>query len=167
MEEAMTRTSTFRRLPAFAVPLLAIATGCADADMTLEPELTTSFSRAPVVISFEKEFDAAASTATLLVWQGVVEANGMTGELVSSIDLTTPGTQQTGSVLHATVRWVATGDVAFEIETTGVINFQNGAVRTNGHGISGLGAGAVVHQDGQLTGLDAEGVLRVNTGTGH
>jgi hypothetical protein len=161
----MTRPSPSHRLPAFVLPLFVAALGCADADTGLDPQFAPSFSSAPVVVTFEKQFDAAASTATLLVWQGVVEANGLIGNLVSSIDLTAPGTQQTGSVLHATVRWVATGDVAFEIVTTGVINFQNGAVRTNGHGISGLGAGAVVHQEGQLTGLDAAGMLRFNAST--
>lgn len=142
-----------------------VLSGCADSQLALEPRLDPSFSAAPVVITFDKEFNVAASTETLLVWHGTVQANGMTGNLVSSIDLTTPGTRLTGNdrVLHATVRWVATGDVEFEIVTSGIVNLVNGAVRTNGRGISGLGAGAAVHQEGQLTdGLDAAGLLRLN-----
>ncbi|CAN5689322.1 hypothetical protein BH23GEM9_BH23GEM9_14360 [soil metagenome] len=139
--------------------------GCTDVRLALEPDMQPAFSQAPVVITFDKQFDAVTSTETLLVWNGTVQADGMTGDLVSSINLLDAGTKQTGQVLHATVRWVATGDVEFEIMTSGIVNFANGAVRTNGHGLSGLGAGAVVHQEGQLTGLDAVGLLRFNPAT--
>jgi hypothetical protein len=157
------------RLSAVA-PVLVIGLGvalnaCSDSPLGLEPQLQPSFSSGPVVVTFDKQFDAITSTATLLVWNGTVEVNGATGDLVSSIDLTEPGTKQSGQVLHATVRWVATGDVEFEIETSGIINFANGVVRTNGRGVSGLGAGAAVHQEGQLTGLDAAGLLRFNAAT--
>jgi hypothetical protein len=164
MEDTMRRTPDRRRSAAssaLALGLAAALAGCAEPPLAPEP----AFSRAPEHITFDKQFQAGESTETLLVWRGTVAVGGLTGNLVSSIDLTAPGTMQSGQTLHATVRWVATGDVAFEIVTTGVINFANGIVRTNGRGVSGLGAGAQVHQEGQLTGLDAAGFLRFNPAT--
>lgn len=152
-------------LTTLALGLIIALTGCTETQLALEPEIQPAFSNVPVVIMFDKEFNAGESTETLLVWHGTVEASGLTGDLVSSIDLTEPGTIAAGKTLLATIRWVATGDVEFEIVTTGVINLANGVVRSNGYGVSGLGAGANVHQQGQLTGLDAAGFLRFQPAT--
>lgn len=149
---------------------IAAAALAACAEGPAAPHAEPAFSQhkpaaAPVTFSFSKDFNAAASSETLLVWHGTVEHEGATGVLVSSIDLTQPGTRSAGQTLHATVRWEVSGDIAFVIETAGVINFRTGLVRTNGRVLSGLHAGAAVHQQGQLDGLDASGFLRVNPAT--
>jgi hypothetical protein len=120
----------------------------------------------PVTVAFDKVFMPGQGSETLLVWHGTATMDGVSGALVSSIDLTAPGTRSAGSTLHATVRWVVTGDLELEMETVGVVNFNNGIVRTNGQVVSGPYAGSQVHQQGQLVGLDASGFLRIQPATG-
>jgi hypothetical protein len=117
---------------------------------------------APAVATFSKDFNASESTETLLVWHGTMTLGSQTGALVSTINLMTPGTRAAGATLHATVRWVVTGDLEIEFETAGVVNFNTGLVRTNGRVVSGPYAGSQVHQQGQLVGLDASGFLRIH-----
>jgi hypothetical protein len=119
----------------------------------------------PVPVAFDKVFMPGQSSETLLVWHGTATLGGVSAFLVSSIDLTLPGTRSAGSTLHATVRWVVTGDLELEMETVGVVNFNNGIVRTNGQVVSGAYAGSQVHQQGQLVGLDASGFLRIHPAT--
>jgi hypothetical protein len=120
----------------------------------------------PVTVAFDKVFMPDQGPETLLVWHGTATMDGVSGALVSSIDLTLPGTRWAGSTLHATVRWVVTGDLEMEMETVGAVNFNNGIVRTNGQVVSGPYSGSQVHQQGQLTGLDASGFLRIQPATG-
>jgi hypothetical protein len=120
----------------------------------------------PATMTFDKVFMPNQGSETLLVWHGTATMDGLSGTLVSSIDLTAPGTRWAGSTLRATVRWVVTGDLETEIETIGVVNFNNGIVRTNGKVVSGPYAGSQVHQAGQLVGLDASGFLRIQPASG-
>ncbi len=121
---------------------------------------------APVEATFSKAFMPDEGPETLLVWHGEVTLEGVTGELVSTIDLTDPDARWAGATLHATVRWVVAGDLAIEFETEGVVNFTNGIVRTHGQVVSGPYAGSRVHQQGELDGLDASGFLRIHPATG-
>jgi hypothetical protein len=120
----------------------------------------------PVTMAFDKVFMPAQGSATLLVWHGTATVNGVSAFLESSIDLTAPGTRWAGPTLYATVRWKVTGDLETVIETVGVVNFNNGIVRTNGQVVSGAYAGSQVYQQGQLVGLDASGFLRIQPATG-
>jgi hypothetical protein len=140
------------------------------ADDGLAPAATISSAHAtpaaPVVATFEKWFMPDEGPETLLVWHGSVTLDGKTGDLESTIDLIEPGSRFAGQTLHATVRWVVTGDLEIEFETSGVVNLNNGIVRTNGHVVSGPYAGSRVHQQGQLVGMDASGFLRIAPATG-
>jgi hypothetical protein len=120
----------------------------------------------PVTMTFDKVFMPAQGSETFLVWHGTATLGGVSAPLVSSIDLTLPGTRWAGPTLYATVRWEVTGDLETVIETVGVVNFNNGIVRTNGQVVSGPYAGSRVHQQGQLVGLDASGFLRIHPATG-
>jgi hypothetical protein len=161
--------------------LITIAAGTAACDRAdpLGPDSTELLSRAavnaaahvsapaaPATMTFDKVFMPDQSSETLLVWHGTATMNGVSEAFVSSIDLTVPGTRWVGSTLHATVLWVVTGALETEIETVGVVNFNNGIVRTNGKVVSGPYAGSQVHQEGQLVGLDASGFLRIKPASG-
>lgn len=166
-------------LPALAVAMLALG-GCADADPlgpgTAErvgvPDASAAAlgrpASAPVIATFSKGFMPEEGPETLLVWYGTVTLDGVTGALVSTIDLADPATRWAGATLHATVRWVVTGALEIEFETNGVVNLTNGIVRTNGRVVSGPYAGSQVHQQGQLDldRFDAHGFFRIHPATG-
>jgi len=120
---------------------------------------------APVIATFSKDFMPDEPPATSMVWHGTVTLDGVTGQLVSTIDLADPRTRWAGATLHATVRWLVTGALEMEFETDGIVNLTNGIVRTNGRVLSGPYAGSQVHQQGQLVGLDASGFLRIHPAT--
>jgi hypothetical protein len=169
------------RLRVTVVGILVTIAGAAACDRAdpLGPDSTELLARAaanaaaqaspparPATMTFDKVFMPNQGSETLLVWHGTATMKGISGTLVSSIDLTAPGTRWAGSTLHATVLWVVTGDLETEIETIGVVNFNNGIVRTNGKVVSGPYAGSQVHQQGQLVGLDASGFLRIKPASG-
>jgi hypothetical protein len=136
--------------------------GPADASASAHP-----IPAAPVIATFEKDFMPGQSTETLLVWEGEVTIGDKTGHLVSMIHLLEPGTRLAGNTLQAIVRWEVTGDLEIVFETSGVVNFTNGIVRTNGRVVSGLLDGSRVHQEGQLDAdLNATGFLRIAPATG-
>jgi hypothetical protein len=147
------------------VPVIALTgalTGCSDGPQSpgFEPAMQQS-AGAPVIVSFQKDFTGLDGPT--MIWQGqVILPDNTTADLTSTLDTSEPGTREAGATLHATVRWVITGHVGMEIETRGVINLNTGLVRTNGRVVSGEWAGAQVHQEGQLDGLDASGHFRIN-----
>jgi hypothetical protein len=142
--------------------LLATLTACSDGVVTPRngaPVMQRS-ANAPLIIAFAKEFQGLVGAT--MVWHGEVTLpDGSTSDLFSTIDLAEPGTREAGNTLHATVRWVITGSMSFEVETHGVINLRTGIVRTNGRVVAGEWAGARAHQQGQLDGLDASGFIRI------
>lgn len=139
---------------------LAVA-GCNEGPAAPAADLAPSFAvTAPVLISFEKAFTGDFQAGPWQ-WSGAATVPGVGAvDLYSSIDLSQ--LRATGQVLHAPVYWLLSGPgFSMEIVTDGIINLQNGAVRTNGRVTDGSHAGAAVHQEGQLTGLDAAGTIRV------
>lgn len=144
--------------------LFAVLAACAEAPTAPDtlPMRAQVSPASPLVLTFDKTFRAEESSETLLVWRGTVQYDGETGDLLSTIDLTEPGTRRVGQILYATVRWEVTGDVEFVAETRGIVNFNTGMVRTNGRALSGVGEGGTVAQEGQLDeALNATGMLRV------
>lgn len=148
-----------------AVTALFALAGCSDDPTSagFEPTMQRS-AEAPVIVSFQKDF--MGLDGPTMVWQGqVILPDNTTADLTSTLDTSEAGTREAGATLHATVRWVITGHISMEIETRGVINLSTGLVRTNGRVTSGEWAGARVHQEGQLDGLDASGHIRINAAT--
>jgi hypothetical protein len=115
---------------------------------------------ASLLITFEKQFTGDFEAGPWQ-WSGEAVVPGVgTVELLSSIDLAL--LRASGQVLHAPVYWLLTAPgFSMEIRTDGIINLQNGAVRTNGRVADGAYAGAAAHQEGQLTGLDAAGSILI------
>jgi hypothetical protein len=119
---------------------------------------------APLLVTFEKQFTGNFESGPW-EWSGQAFVPGVgTVDLYSSIDLSR--IRVNGQVLHGPVYWLLTaGGFSMEILTDGIINLQTGIVRTNGRVANGAYAGAVVHQEGQLTGLDAAGTIRIMPAT--
>jgi len=143
--------------------LALLSTACSDG-LTAPPDGPQFSTSAPIVISFTKEFtgDFAAGPWE---WEGEATVPGIGAvHLFSSIDLAQ--LRQSGQVLHAPVHWaLSDGDITIVVATHGIVNLANGIVRTNGRVVSGPYTGAAVHQEGQLTGLDAAGLIRIYPAT--
>jgi hypothetical protein len=143
--------------------LLVLAlTACSDGPVA-PFDASLLLQRAPaaaVEMTFAKQFTGDFANGPW-VWEGIATLpDGREAALVSTIDLAQ--IRAVGSVLHAPIHWTMSGDFAMELLTEGIINLQNGIVRTNGRVLGGEYAGAAVHQEGQLVGLDASGFFRIN-----
>jgi hypothetical protein len=151
------------RSPFLAVALSFFLAACADgpAAPVDGPQFSMS---APIIITFEKQFTGDFEAGPW-EWEGEAVVPGVgTVDLFSSIDL--GQLSQSGQVLHAPILWaLSRDDFELVVETYGIVNLATGSVRTNGRVASGPYTGATVHQQGQLTGLDAAGFIRIHPAT--
>jgi hypothetical protein len=125
---------------------LLVAVAAAVAGVAAFVAAQASASSAPIVISYEKECDAAGHC------EGTAESGGELGKF--EMQVSPPGPRPTGKAAHLTLtEWITVGGISFTAEMNGSVS-PAGFIVLNGTVTEGEFAGSQIHQRSNFAGIN-------------